>query len=254
MLTRLMLINYFFISRGCFEIQEVFVRNIVIMLVLLASLCAFAEASPQKLDLGVRLGANLMYVHTDSEEDIYPSNGGFGAALSFELAYGFTDNFYVHSGIGVDFRSFFGNESGDESAPGCVGECAHETFSENREYFLAWLLEMPVLLQWQFPGVLFVEAGAVFDVMVDSETQGNMGAIRVEEDVSCDFNNSFGVSLVVGAGHKFDFGLSLDFRILYQVTDLVESENVGYFEDETLVPYGSYYRLLKFQLGVGYWF
>lgn len=59
-------------------------RKFIIMLMLF-SMATFAAAPQKSLELGARLGASLMYLTTDSEEDIYPSNGGFGAALSFDL-------------------------------------------------------------------------------------------------------------------------------------------------------------------------
>lgn len=225
-------------------------RKFIIMLMLL-SVAAFAAAPQKPLELGARLGASLMYVTTDSEEDIYPSNGGFGAALSFDVAYGFTDRLYLHSGLGVDFRGFAASVTESAVKVGCLEGCSYET-TEDLKYSLTWALEMPLLLQWRIPGIAFFEAGAVFDVQV--ATKGN-GTVNETPDSVEDLNHTFGVSLAVGIGHKFNSGLSLDFRILYQLTDLIDADAFGNFDlDEKFVPYGSYYNLLKFQIGVGYFF
>lgn len=246
---------YFFVDGWCLQkncnVKWLFMRNFVIVLMLF-SMAAFA-ATPQKpLELGARLGANLMYLITDSEVDPYPSNAAFGGSLSFDVAYGLTSRLFIHSGIGLDYRLFMTYESEDATLPGCVENCERETCSENYEYFMGLFVEMPLLLQWRVPGVVFVEAGPVFSVLV--ATKG-YGPVSGTPDSVEDLNNALGVSLAVGIGHKFNFGLSLDFRVFYLLTDLLDADAFGHFDlDGKFVPYGSYYNLLKFQIGVGYWF
>ncbi|MCQ2091142.1 MAG: hypothetical protein MJY85_00530, partial [Fibrobacter sp.] len=88
-------------------------RKLMILLaVMLIPLNAFAEGNNSsnlfnKLEFGTRFGAGLMYVITDSEKDYYPSNGGPWGSLSFDVAYGLTENLYLHSGVGLDYRIFF---------------------------------------------------------------------------------------------------------------------------------------------------
>lgn len=228
-------------------------RKLVIALIVMALVSgAFAGEKLKSLELGARLGANFMYVITDSEVDPYPSDGALGGTLSFDVAYGLTSHLFIHSGIGLEYRLFMVFESVDETPLGCEENCDYKTVSEDFEYFMEWLVEMPLLLQWRVPGIAFFEAGALFDLLVDSKGHG---PVKGTADWVEDLNNSFGVSLVAGIGHKFDIGLSIDFRALFQLTDLLEADGLGFLDiDGNFVPSGSYYKLLKFQLGFGYWF
>lgn len=62
---------------------------------------------------------------------------------------------------------------------------------------------------------------------------------------------AFGFSVAAGLGHRFDMGLSIDFRFAYQFVDMIDPNTYLYYDD---TPLGTYYRLMKFQLGVSYWF
>jgi hypothetical protein len=92
----------------------------------------------------------------------------------------------------------------------------------------------------------------------------------------CHDDRFFGAGLSVGVGHEFSFGLFVDARLSFQLTDVVtvdktcgsytiswgssrtdnesgkESVEKNEYIDESIV--GSYYLLNKIQLGVGYWF
>lgn len=261
-------------------------RNVVAFIfALLMPLGAWAEASNSsssfdKLEFGTRFGAGLMYVITDSETDYYPSNGGPWGSLSFDVAYGLTENLYLHSGVGLDYRNIFvyveedfgcDCDYSDEESDSVhdKGHSISELF-EGFEYYQALHLEIPLLLQWRIPEILFVEGGALFDVRIWSKEQGHHGAENSDGE-KIDINKILGVSVVAGIGHRFSNGLFIDFRTSFRINDLIDANE---FVDWTFVtaqtlekdendisdydvisrPYGSYYKLLKFQLGVGYWF
>lgn len=261
-------------------------RKLMIMLaVMLIPLNAFAEGNNSssvfdKLEFGTRLGAGLMYVITDSEKNYYPSNGGPWGSLSFDVAYGLTENLYLHSGVGLDYRNIFvyvKEDSGcdcdysDEESDGVhdKGHSSSEHF-EGFEYYQALHLEIPLLLQWRIPKILFVEGGTSFDLRIWSKEKGRSGA-KNRDGEKIDINKIFGASVVAGIGHQFANGLFIDFRALFRVNDLIDADKFkGYISEswtETDMDgnsviswknytetYGSYYKLLKFQLGVGYWF
>lgn len=261
-------------------------RNVVAFIfALLMPLGAWAEASNSsssfdKLEFGTRLGAGLMYVITDSEKDYYPSNGGPWGSLSFDVAYGLTENLYLHSGVGLDYRNIFSYVEEDYGCD-CVdrieeNESAHNKSHPNSdhfegfEYYQALHLEVPLLLQWHILGVLFVEGGTSFDLRIWSKEKGRSGAENRDGE-KIDINKIFGASVVAGIGHQFANGLFIDFRAIFRVNDLIDADKFkGYISEswtETDMDgnsviswknytetYGSYYKLLKFQLGVGYWF
>ncbi|MCQ2090850.1 MAG: PorT family protein [Fibrobacter sp.] len=258
-------------------------RNVVAFIfALLMPLGAWAEASNSsssfdKLEFGTRLGAGLMYVITDSEKDYYPSNGGPWGSLSFDVAYGLTENLYLHSGVGLDYRNIFvyvEREFGcDYDAFEEENESYHHSISghsEGFEYYQALHLEIPLLLQWHILGVLFVEGGTSFDLRIWSKEKGRSGAENRDGE-KIDINKNFGASVVAGIGHQFSSGLFIDFRALFRVNDLIDADKFKAYISESWTEtdmdgnpviswknytetYGSYYKMLKFQLGVGYWF
>ncbi len=262
-------------------------RNVAAFIfALLMPLGAWAEASNSsssfdKLEFGTRLGAGLMYVITDSEKDYYPSNGGPWGSLSFDVAYGLTENLYLHSGVGLDYRIFFvyiealagdvlDYDVGEEQD--AYDKCEGSVYCgrEHWEYNQTFLLNIPVLLQWRIPHILFFEAGIVFDLLLGTIENQDDGW-RGEPYRNRDEESRLGVNVAMGIGHQFKSGLFIDFRTLFRVNDLIDADKFAdsYFipvqefdGDGNVVfdfmdysePYGSYYKMLKFQLGVGYWF
>lgn len=262
-------------------------RNVAAFIfALLMPLGAWAEASSSsssfdKLEFGTRFGAGLMYVITDSETDYYPSNGGPWGSLSFDVAYGLTENLYLHSGVGLDYRIFFvyieelagysfDYDAGEEQHPYDMCEGSVYCGREHWEYNQTFLLNIPVLLQWRIPHILFFEAGIVFDLLLGTIENQDDGW-RGEPYRNRDEESRLGVNVAMGIGHQFKSGLFIDFRVLFRVNDLIDADKFAdsYFipvqefdGDGNVVfdfmdysePYGSYYKMLKFQLGVGYWF
>ncbi len=261
-------------------------RNVVAFIfALLMPLGAWAEGNNSssifdKLELGTRFGAGLMYVITDSKEDYYPSNGGPWGSLSFDVAYGLTENLYLHSGVGLDYRNIFVYVKEDYGCD-CVDRIEENESSHNKshpssdhfegfEYYQALHLEVPLLLQWRIPEILFVEGGASFDLRIWSKEKGRSGA-KNRDGEKIDINKILGVSMVAGIGHQFANGLFIDFRVLFRVNDLIDADKFKDYISESWTEtdmdgnsviswknytetYGSYYKLLKFQLGIGYWF
>ena len=92
----------------------------------------------------------------------------------------------------------------------------------------------------------------------------------------CHDDRFFGAGVSIGLGHTFSFGLFIDARLSYQLTDVVsvdktcgsytvswggsridnesgkETVEKEEYIDESIV--GSYYLFHKIQLGIGYWF
>jgi len=292
-----------------------------VLTMLLLPLGAFAgTATDNSLTLGTRLGAGLFYVVSDADANIYPSEGGLNGSLSFDVAYNLTGNLYLHSGLGLSYLNSFVYE--EESSYCCVAPLDtvnDNSSSDGREvdfhgyssggywkYYQSLSLEIPLLVQWRIPGILFLEAGVSVDVIVWSKTHGSMGIIQYKDEdsenvdgamgnvqhegdepvnidstlgnvqykreKSVNIANSFGVNLIAGIGHKFDNGLFIDFRATFRLNDAIDADKFidrkvyswgGYEVDGNVVeggsedysePYGTYYKLLKFQLGVGYWF
>lgn len=218
------------------------------------------------MNYGVRFGVGVNTVISDTKRDIYSTFAGFGGGLSFDIAYGITDQFYLHSALGLDYRTYIAY--GELGVP-CGEDCGGYWEGYDVNSFL--YLEIPVMAQWR-TSALFVEAGPVFDIMLLSHESSYLPKRhRVER---CYEDRRFGAGVSVSLGHVFSSGLFVDFRVTFQFTDLVNDDKERLTEDNSMSELweendeihtrtiysneeyvgGSYYKLLKLQLGLGYWF
>ncbi len=229
-----------------------------------------SEKSSDKFNIGVRLGVQMANLMTDAERGPYPDIAGPGGVLSVDFSHVFADNFYLHTALGLDFRAYYTHV---EMGIACDGDCGGAW--DGDEIYSYLYLEVPVMAQWR-TSVLFFEAGPVVDVMLLSDKEYVIPERYRGQSDGCYDDKRFGAGVVAGVGHMFDFGLSIDARVLFQFTDVVDggkkcltshSEEVEMrFDPETEETTtrvlwesddymgGSYYKLLKYQFGIGYWF
>ena len=227
------------------------------------------------LDVGVRLGAQISNLMTDANWGPYPDISGPGGVLSVDVAFPVSEHFYIHSAIGLDNRNFFTYGEIGIPCAALEGEEPCGGYWEGYDVNSFFYLEIPVMAQWR-TSALFLEAGPVFDVMLFSDKEYVLPEKYRAQSDGCYEDKRFGAGVVAGVGHVFDFGLSIDARVSFQFTDLVEgdkkcltmhSEEVEMrldpqtgdattkllWESDEYMG-GSYYRMLKYQLGIGYWF
>ena len=245
-------------------------RLFLLLLVCLPLLAWASEKSSDKFNIGVRLGAQIANLITDAHWGPYPDISGPGGVLSVDFSHGFTDNFYLHTALGLDFRAYYTHV---EMGIACDGDCGGAW--DGDEIYSYLYLEVPVMAQWR-TSVLFFEAGPVVDVMLFSDKEYVIPERYRGQSDGCYDDKRFGAGVVAGVGHMFDFGLSIDARVSFQFTDVVDggkkcltshSEEVEMYTDietgdtTTKVLWesdeymgGSYYKLLKYQIGIGYWF
>ncbi len=245
-------------------------RLFLLLLVCLPLLAWASEKSSDKFNIGVRLGAQIANLITDAHWGPYPDISGPGGVLSIDFSHGFADNFYLHTALGLDFRAYYTHV---EMGIACDGDCGGAW--DGDEIYSYLYLEVPVMAQWR-TSVLFFEAGPVVDVMLLSDKEYVIPERYRGQSDGCYDDKRFGAGVVAGVGHVFDFGLSIDARVSFQFTDVVDggkkcltshSEEVEMrFDPETEETTtrvlwesdeymgGSYYKLLKYQIGIGYWF
>lgn len=225
--------------------KAVVAKQLVILIALL--LVSSAVAREKRVDKGLRFGAGLLSVVSDSEKDIYPSNWGLGWDLSYDMVFKLAGNFRLHAAAGFDYRFFY-------------------EYFDNVQFLY---LEHPLMLQWRTSERFFVEAGAVLDLKLVFKYEFDF-----EEDADA-FEHlpkeTIGFGLMAGVGRMFNSGFSVDLRIAYQLTDLVsankykkvetfvytetdEKGNTYPVKDYEVKPFGSYFNLFRVQLGAGYWF
>lgn len=253
--------------------KAVVAKQLVILIALL--LVSSAVAREKRVDKGLRFGAGLLSVVSDSEKDIYPSNWGLGWDLSYDMVFKLAGNFRLHAAAGFDYRFFYEYFDSRVVCGALVEENGHvHSVCKDQEYdgysgvqFL--YLEHPLMLQWRTSERFFVEAGAVLDLKLVFKYEFDF-----EEDADA-FEHlpkeTIGFGLMAGVGRMFNSGFSVDLRIAYQLTDLVsankykkvetfvytetdEKGNTYPVRDYEVKPFGSYFNLFRVQLGAGYWF
>ena len=246
------------------------VKAALLLLVCVYTAAGAAEKTDGKL-FGVRLGAQISNLMTDAHWGPYPDISGPGGMLSFDVAFPVSEHFYIHPAIGLDNRNYF--TYGEIGIP-CValeGEEPCGGYWEGYDVNSFFYLEIPVMAQWR-TSALFLEAGPVVDILLHM----NEDYILPEKHRNdrCYEDKRIGAGVAAGVGHMFDFGLSIDARVSFQFTDLVEGDkecltstrvesemweengeiHTRVVSSSSEYMGGSYYKLLKLQLGIGYWF
>lgn len=244
--------------------------GILLMACLLASPVFAEKTENASLNYGVRLGADIYSVMSDTEREIYPSHGGFGGELSFDVMYKISRKLYLHPAVGVEYRDFRMYEEGNVSAA-CGRGCDSESWKGDDVNSFVYL-DIPVMVQWRIPRILYLEAGAFVDVLLLAHEEN----VRPEKSRTprCFDDRQLGAGVAAGLGHEFSSGLFVDLRVSFQLTDLVDGdrrsltnvreefemrEENGEYHTKVVGRHeeyvgGDYYKLLKLQIGVGYWF
>ena len=235
-----------------------------------------AEKSGNKpFDVGVRLGAQISNIMTDANWGPYPDISGPGGAFSVELSRGITDHLYLHTALALDYRTFYAYSEIGIPCVALEGEEPCGGYWEGYDSKSLLYLEIPVMAQWK-TSALFFEVGPVVDVMLYSGNEYVLPKKHRSGSDECYEDRLFGAGVAAGIGHVFGFGLSVDARVSFQFTDFVNddkgcltlqsSESVMWEDQETGEIHvettyyepeymgGTYYKLLKYQLGIGYWF
>ena len=225
--------------------------------ILLAGVPLFAkdDSASRKLDMGVRLSGGSVGIVTDSEWDYYTNGVGDAVTLSFDMAYRLSSKFYLHSGLGLDFRYF---SSYVEMGNDCDGSCGGTWKGD--EWDALFYLEIPMLVQLRIPGILFLEVGPFVNVFL-AKKEELVGPGRYLNN-QCYDESLFGAGAELGIGHVFDNGFFIDLRLTYQFTDIADTERICLAqrllpEENSREPDkwdGSYIILNKLQIGIGYWF
>ncbi|HET8808650.1 MAG TPA: porin family protein [Flavobacteriaceae bacterium] len=149
------------------------------------------SGSSQELDLGLKAGANFANIN-GADDFNYDSKTGFLAGAFFAVK--FNDKFAIqpellYSQQGADF--------------------------DLGEFDLSYV-NVPIILKYYLVKGLNIQVGPQFGFVVDD----NLGEIFDDFD-----NNDFDTSGVVGLGYDFPFGIRLDARYNFGLTEI--SDNGG---------------------------
>ena len=249
-------------------------RLVVVVLAflpMLAGAAGTAVGKAEPLRFGTHLQLNRIGEVTDAPWGVYADVVGIGGTLSFDVRYQLLPWLYLHPALALDYRYFSSDHR--EMSLECDCESGGHWAGYNKDYLL--YLEIPMLAQAHIQNVLYFEAGPVFDFKLMRKSSFFLPkSVRTDK---CHEDRFFGVGLAVGIGHEFSFGLYVDARFAYQLTDVVTVDKTcgsytvswgssrtdkasgtetvkkeSEYIDESIV--GSYFLLSKIQLGIGYWF
>ena len=242
---------------------------ILLCMPLLAN-AATDSATENPLRFGTRLSLNSVGEITDASWGVFASGVGVGATFSLDASYRFLPWLYLHAGVGMDYRYFVSdNQVFGLSCDGCKDAYWD---GENKDYLL--YLEIPLFVQAHIADIVYFETGPVFDFNLMRKSEFFLP--KEHRTDKCQKDRIFGAGISVGIGHVFSFGLFVDVRLSYQLTDVVTvdkkcdcykvsgwssrmDKESGTESVEKLYEFnddfaGSYFLLNKIQLGIGYWF
>lgn len=163
---------------------------------------AFTAVQSFAIGLGIR-DATVVGGLTGDFDDY----SGYGSALTFEMLFPITDMISVHAGAGFDL----------------VGLTYSTDYSG--DYNLMYLdLSVPAMARFNITPGFFAEAGLNFGLNCGTwswvDDDGETSDVE-----SVDAANSLKVDLAIGAGYVFGFGLGLDGRFTYGLTDTFDYSN-----------------------------
>lgn len=200
-----------------------FFKGFVLNYFLLASLCVLFLIQPvfANVDFGVRnsvVGASFV---GDESIRIAGEEFGGGGTISVEFRYNFNEVLQGHTSAGFEILKY----SYEEKVRKVV------QISDNLFFFN---LRMPLFFRCRTVGNFFTELGGefIFSLFAISSLANN--------DVKkMDETENFNVSVFVGTGYEFPFGLDFDIRFNYGLLD--------YFKNTKAKQH-------RLEIGFGYWF
>lgn len=174
-------------------------RIIVLTIFLLTCQLVYSQTA-----FGIKAGLNLSALKLDDPEASYDSRTGYHAGI-------FLRGKFDKVGIQPELLLFTQNGKSEGTALGSV----EESFT---------YLSIPVILKFYPIGGLNLQVGPQFGFLLDGEQtyQNTLGTIK--RDIK-DAYKSTDVSVSLGGGYDFEFGLGLDARYNIGVTDINNEAN-----------------------------
>lgn len=171
------------------------------------ALLAQASFAGENLKFGVRFNEGIgMFSgkHIGGLLDEVGTNTG----VSFEMLIKINEQLSIHPAVGINFDLYEGTwESETDNG-------YHYYYSSVDEDLILFNLQLPVLVRYNFTPGFFAEAGLQAGLNLISSYGIDGDYESIEENVnSCDFG------IAVGAGYTFWFGLGIDGRFIFGLTD-----------------------------------
>lgn len=157
----------------------------------------------QDVDFGLKAGLNLTNIKGDDPEATYNSRSGCHAGIFLRSKFG---KVALQPELLLYTQNNEVNYSSSSLNPGTV---------KNSFTYLA----VPVMLKFYLVSGLNLQGGPQFGFLLDGEQKWDTALINGSNDIKDEYANG-DVSVSLGAGWDFDFGLNLDARYNIGVKDV----------------------------------
>jgi hypothetical protein len=174
-----------------------------ISILLIAVLFSVVPAAAQP-GFGIKGGLNLTTLNVEDPETSYNSRTGYHAGLFLRGKFG---------KIGIQPELLLFTQNGDLESS--IFGTAQESFT---------YLSIPVMLKFYPIGGLNFQVGPQFGFLLDGEREYDTFLGSGSQDIT-EYYKESDVSVSVGGGYDFDFGLSLDVRYNIGVKDINNVSN-----------------------------
>jgi hypothetical protein len=168
-------------------------------------LAFFVSIASQAQDVafGLKAGLNLTNIKGDDPEATYNSRSGYHAGIFLRSKF---DKVAIQPELLLYTQSNEVNYTNSSINPGTV----KNSFT---------YLSIPVMIKFYLISGLNIQAGPQFGFLLDGEQKWNTTFVNGTNDIKDEYANS-DVSVSLGAGWDFDFGLNLDARYNIGVKDV----------------------------------
>ena len=166
--------------------------------------CLFFQPASGQVAFGLKGGLNLTRLDVENPELTYESRSGYHAGLFMRSRF---------NGVGIQPELLLFTQSGE------VKSSMFGTAQEHFTYF-----SIPVMLKFYPIAGLNIQAGPQFGFLLDGERQYENFLGSGSEDLT-DYYKKSDVSVSVGGGYDFSFGLGIDVRYNLGIKDINNAAN-----------------------------
>lgn len=181
---------------------------------------AFAAVQSFAVGLGLRDAFIVGSLMGDADGNI-----GTGDAFTFEMLFPVNENFGIHTGAGIEYAMY---------------DFDVDDYNDYHRYIMYVDMSIPVLARLNFTPGFFMDLGVNLGLNLTTLSWVEYGS-RSTDAESIDEASGFNVDFAAGMGYVFKFGLGIDGRITYGLTNVFDLDNVDS-------------NRFGIQIGLSYWF
>lgn len=189
-------------------------------IIIASALLMFIGVKAQNVQFGIKAGLNASNIHvSNSSDDKLDTKLGFNA--------GFLAHIHASKNFAIQPEVYFSQE-GAKSKDGNIKSVYNLNY-----------INVPVLGQYMFGNGFRVEAGPQVDFLVNAKTK--VGSVSVD---SKDLYNTVSFSVPVGLGYLTTYGLGIDARYNFGITDIIK-DNSGDAVRSNVFQFGLFYQFAQ---------